>query len=816
MKHTFHLKFLFALMFAFIALCAGNITHAQTANAAALAGRVSDPQGAAVPGAIVTLYARERPTLRLATVTDASGVYRFENLAAGEYLVEAEAAGFARTAASEVRIEWSSTATLDIGLEIAGVRGEVVVTASGTAQTIDETSKALTVVSRREIDERDEFSISDALRTVPGLRVQQQGGPGRITSIRTRGLRPQDTAVLIDGLRLRDATAPQNEPSGLLSDLLVTNISQVEILRGSGSSLYGTNAIGGTVNLVTDEGGGRARGQLLAEGGALGLFRGRAQIAGGARRDRIVYSAGVTHLNVARGVDRDDAARNTSGQGRILFRLTPTTTLAGRVYATDAFVQLNESPDVIANSVSQGSGILRAVPLAESELRRLEAGTPLGELNIGGANFIPSANDPDSRQASRIFSGALVFAARPSEAFGYTVSYQGLANSRTNRNGPGGRTFQPIGGATLTDARGRIHTLNARADFNLGRQNLVTAGYEFESESFRNGSFPVNPASNFETDVTQRSHTVFIQDQLHLLEDRLQLSAAFRAQVFSLDEPRFTPSSNAPFQDIAFVAPPNAYTGDGSIAYLFRSTGTKLRAHVGNGYRSPSLFERFGASQFGALGDPRLRPERSVAFDVGVDQSLYDNRVRASLTYFYTRLQEVIGFDFSGTINPATDPFGRFGGYANTGGGLARGVEIGISSAPTRTLDVFTSYTFTNSDDRVPKFGDIIRAYVVSDHQFSIVATQRVDRRLYVNFDFVAASDYLAPVFSSDFRVPSRVFSFDGFTKADLGVSYTLPLDETRTLRFFGKVDNLFDSENYENGFRSPGRAARAGVVFSF
>jgi iron complex outermembrane receptor protein len=233
-------------------------------------------------------------------------------------------------------------ATHDVSLEVAGVRAEVVVTAADTPQPIDEVSKAITTVGEREIEARDEYLIPEALRQVPGLRVQQLGGPGAFVSIKTRGLRNQDTAVLFDGLRFRDPSAPSGDASGYLSDLHATNVSRVEVLRGSGSSLYGTNAIGGVVNIVTDEGGGPARGNVLLEGGGLGLFRGRARLAGGTEANRITYSAGVSHFNVTRGIDGDDAARTTSGQGRINFRLTPTATLSARIYTADSFLQLNE------------------------------------------------------------------------------------------------------------------------------------------------------------------------------------------------------------------------------------------------------------------------------------------------------------------------------------------------------------------------------------------------------------------------------------------------------------------------------------------
>ena len=90
----------------------------------------------------------------------------------------------------------------------------MVITAQGTAQPVDEVSKAITVVDQKEIDDRDESTIAEALRTVPGLRVQQLGGPGSFTSIKTCGLRNEDTAVLIDGLRFRDAGAIQGDASG--------------------------------------------------------------------------------------------------------------------------------------------------------------------------------------------------------------------------------------------------------------------------------------------------------------------------------------------------------------------------------------------------------------------------------------------------------------------------------------------------------------------------------------------------------------------------------------------------------------------------
>jgi iron complex outermembrane receptor protein len=815
MRNILFSKFAVALAAVCLVACAAPAQSQAGGGASSITGRVVDPRGASVAGALVTLYARE-PLVRLNTTTDAAGAYRFERLAPGEYLIEADARGFAPATAQRVRLRAGERAGADVRLEVAGLRDEVVVTASDTAQAVDEVSKSLTTVTLREAEERDEYSVAEALRVVPGLRVQQLGGPGAFFSIKTRGLRNQDTAILFDGLRFRDPSAPQGDASGYLSDLDIVNLSRVEVLRGSGSSLYGTNAVGGVVNVVTEEGGSPTRGQLLFEGGSLGFFRGRAQVAGGTATNRVAYSAGVSHRNVTRGVDSTDAARNTSGQGRVLFRLTPKATLTARAYASDSFLQLNDDPRPVAGTLP--AGVIDARPVSRAELLRFESGAAAENLVNAGATFIPSANDPDASRAARFCSGALRFNHRPRESFGYTISYQATRTGGTFRDGPAGTAFEPFA-PTRTDFDGRAHTLNARADFLVGAHNFVNAGYEFERESFANRQFPESAADNLLLDVTERSHAFFAQDQLRLLGDRLQLSAAFRAQSFALDAPRFTPQASAPYRDISFVSPPAAYTGDGSIAYFFRASNTKLRAHAGNGYRAPSLFERFGTSfsslfgGFSPFGDPRLAPERSIAFDAGIDQTFASNRARLSATYFYTRLQEVIVFDFTGLV-AQPDPFNRFGGYVNTGGGLARGAELEFDAAPTRRLDVRASYTFTNSDERTPRVGQV-RAFAIPDHQFSLVATERVGRRAFFNLDFSATSDYLAPVFDPS-SFASRVYRFGGLLKADAGASYRLPLAESRALRFFGVVENLTGRVYYESGFRTPGRTARAGAQFNF
>ncbi len=807
MKRNIQVVFIVVCIFC---LTAGQLQAlAQTANS--LTGRITDSQGAAVTGATVTLYARAT-NVRATTVTDSSGNYRFERVPAGDYVIEATSDGFGRIART-TRIEKDAPATLDLALEIVGPSETVLVTAAGTPQTVDEVSKAVSVVSAQEIEQRDEYSIAESLRTVPGLRIQQLGGPGTFARIQTRGLRDSDTAILVDGLRLRDAASTQSDATSFIEELFTVNSDRLEVLRGSGSSLYGTNAIGGVINVISDQGGGATHGQLQLEGGQLGLFRGRAQLAGGVGDNRFVYSGGLSLLNVSDGIN-ETPTRNFSGQGFARYNFTPNISLSSRLFGNTAYLALTDSPFILPGIILPPAGsIIDAHALSLDQQRRFETGQP---ITPGNANFIPNLHDPDNRRDSNFLTVALTFNHRLNDSFGYRASYQRVNTNRQFSDGPAGVRFEPLFNSA-SGFNGRIDTFNLQADARLGRHNLLNVGYEFERERYIGRNRDENPDLAFRTDagtdVEQRSNAFFIQNQFRAVENRFQASVAFRVQSFDLKQPEFFGGTSV-YSGLQFESPKTAYTGDGSLSYFFNSSGTKIRAHVGNGYRAPAPFERFGSSFFDGVfspfGDPRLRPERSIAVDGGIDQRVARDRVLLSATYFYTRLQEVIVFDFSGGVDPSTDPFGRFGGYLNTGGGLARGVELAASAKPYRTLDLSLSYTYTNAVNRVAtSVPGFLRTFLQPRHTFTLVAVQQITRRLDVAFDMFAYGSYYFP-FSG------RAFKFSGPIKADLGANYTLPLSERHSLRFYAKVENLFDREYFENGFRTPGATFTGGASIRF
>jgi iron complex outermembrane receptor protein len=226
------------------------------------------------------------------------------------------------------------------------------------------------------------------------------------------------------------------------------------------------------------------------------------------------------------------------------------------------------------------------------------------------------------------------------------------------------------------------------------------------------------------------------------------------------------------------------------------------------------LYERFGTSffagSFSAYGDPRLRPERSVAIDGGIDQYFASDRLRVGASYFYTRLQEVIGFDSSGIIRAATDPFGRSLGYLNTRGGLSRGAEVELEAKPWRSTRVQASYTYTNARDKVSFYADgTLQSPRITPHSFSLVVLQQIAKHVDGSLEFLAASDF-------EFPLSRRVYVFDGPRQVAVSLGYTKQLGERANLRVFTRFNNLTDQHYYEDGYRTPGRWGTGGLTVSF
>lgn len=782
------------------------LTYSQTALASdrALSVQVRDEAGKALSGATVTLSSRDG--IQLTTQSDDAGLCKFTHLKPGLYLVKAEAKGFKPVVSSEILIDGES-ADLSLEMRVEGVYIEVVVTSTATLQTTDEVSKSLTAISRDEIDQRQEYSVAETLRATPGLRVKIFGGPGGFTSIRMRGLFNENTSILIDGVRLRDAADFRGSANSLNDTLFTNNVQRLEVLRGSGSSLYGTNAVGGVINIVPYTGVGSPSGEVSFEGGGLGFLREAARVSGSLRQ-KLSYSVGAARTDTNSGIDGQDIFRDTSVGTSMRYLPTSSLQISTVFNYNNSFFNLNDSPFPIGPAGN-------------------EFGYALGSGSIVG--FVPDLNDPDAFRKTELFQGSVTLRHKLSSRISYYAGFGAVAADRRFYDGPDSnqRIIDLITAAqgffprSTSDTRfeGRTWTFNGGVNIQLDRHNLFSLGVEAEKERLTQRTDFFGRES-----FSQKTYGIYLQNQSSYLNNRLQLAVAGRIQSFDLDTPanlRGVPAAD--LERLRRVGVPRAYTGDGSISYAFSST--KLRAHVGNSFRAPSLSERFSAfdSSFNPIriGNPFLRPERVLSVEAGIDQSLWQNRLRMGATYFYNRRQEIITAGFV--------PFSPSAGAAffqtNSRGGLARGLEATLTANPARGLDLTASYLYSNSEIVFNGFradGSRINGSTPSfsnpRHVFNLIVNQRW-RRFNVNFDLNAISQYDNPVFSPGelfIGFASPIFTFDGYVKADLSVSYRLPVGERRSVEFFAKGSNIFDDEYFEDGFQTPGIVGTAGVKFRF
>jgi vitamin B12 transporter len=169
----------------------------------------------------------------------------------------------------------------------------LVITATRVPTPIVEVASSMTVVTAADIEARQERTFADVLKDVPGLNVVQTGGPGGATSVFMRGTNSNHTKVLVDGIDISD---PSNSTGAFdFGQLLTQDIEQVEVLRGPQSGLYGSDAIGGVINVITRSGSGPLQFTGALEGGSFDTFNQAATVSGS--QDAFHYSASVSHFH---------------------------------------------------------------------------------------------------------------------------------------------------------------------------------------------------------------------------------------------------------------------------------------------------------------------------------------------------------------------------------------------------------------------------------------------------------------------------------------------------------------------------------------
>ena len=461
----------------------------------------------------------------------------------------------------------------------------IVVTATRTETPAKEVASSMTVVTEQDIERKNKDNVLEVLRGASGMDIVRTGGPGQTSSIFLRGADSDYTLVLIDGIEMNDPIS-----TGRLYDfanLTVDNIERIEVLRGPQSTLYGSDAMGGVINIVTKRGRGRPQFSLSSQGGALGTFRGHAGVQGGDSKHHYslggswINSQGISSASKSLGNTEEDGYRNTTLSGK--FGLTP----------------------------REEAGI-------DITFRYLDAASDID--NGGGVGQDDPNNTLDTRQVFlRTQAHLKLWDRRWQQTFGYSFTN----HAREARN----LTDQahPIDSDEST-FDGRIHQFDWQNTLLLHEVTTVVFGVETEQEqgsSFFRSESAFGPYESTFARQTARITGYYVQDQIHY-RDAFFAAAGVRVDDHSLFGTHTTYR----------LAP----------AIFVNRTGTRLKGTYGTGFKAPSLFQLYSS-----FGDPTLKPGESTGWDIGIEQYGWQQKIGTGLTYFHNDFSNLVDYD-SGTF----------------------------------------------------------------------------------------------------------------------------------------------------------------------
>ena len=495
----------------------------------------------------------------------------------------------------------------------------VVLTATKLATPAEQLGASVTVIPGDDVPRYHFETVEDVLRSVPGVDIRRSGSIGKLSNISIRGANANQVQVLVDGVRVKSPTTGQADLSDISPDL----IDRIEVIRGPQSTLYGADAIGGVVNIITKKGQGPFSATVEGGAGNYDTYTGRAWVGG--TYSLFNYSGSFSHLESNGQFQNDSSDKNA-----VNLRLGVSLPWDSSIAFTLRWV--NNETGLPVKFVST------SVP-------------PLPETPI---------IDTNNRQISETLVMALAGHTKPFEWWEIDVRGGRYHNKTTFIDLPDRADECPFPPCTFP---GRFDVERWEAEllnhFNIGKWSTSTIGLEYRTEDGEaQGSSPFAASSN--------TKSAFFQ-QIFRLWDRLFMSGGFRVE----DNNHFGTN----------------WTERGSLAYLIREWGTKIHGGAGSGFRAPTFNDLF----FPGFSDPTLKPEESFSWEVGVDQKLWNDRIRLGLTYFHNDFKNLIGFTFI-----STPPFVK---GTNTGRARAEGVEF-ISEVDILTnLTASLNYTYTEAEN---------------------------------------------------------------------------------------------------------------------
>ncbi|MFK8067545.1 MAG: TonB-dependent receptor plug domain-containing protein [Gammaproteobacteria bacterium] len=466
---------------------------------------------------------------------------------------------------------------------------DLLVTASLTPLSSNQTGTSHTIIAAEKIERRQAIHVSDLLRDVPGIAVSRSGGIGGQTDIRMRGAEADQTLILIDGIEANDSSLGSSFD---FAHLLTSDIERIEIIRGPQSSLWGSDAIAGVINIITK----------AAKSG--------------------------TQLNGSLELGSFSTAHSSVG-------------------ISDRGENYN---------ISLNGNYVRSDGINASESGNEDDGYKNATLNIkGGFNpwenlqlsFVARHTSADKE-----FDPTSFVTSKPEDGDRETENEQTYALAKATLDLFDGH-WQHIISTTLTDTDNENFADGIKSSTTEGKKLKISYQNNifFDTSLFTDAAHTVTFARESEKEEIKQTGTASafgdpnqqqdLTNHAYILEYRVGLWD----QLFVSISTRY--DDNEEFD--------NAKTYRGTLAYNIPDSGTTLRTAYGTGVKNPTFGDRFGFTPDQYLGNPNLKPEKSKGWEIGIDQTLFSDNVTFSATLFREELQDAInGFFFDATAGSFT------------------------------------------------------------------------------------------------------------------------------------------------------------------
>lgn len=733
----------------------------------------------------------------------------------------------------------------------------MVVSATKIEQSSLEAPANVSVVTSKDIDKENNQRLGDALSAkVPGLYLRggamgnARPGVTMLSSMRGQGGTLTKLAVLVDGMNMVDAYSGQVN----WSMVSMEDVDRIEVVPGVGSSLYGSNAMGGVVTIATKA---PTRKEMSVKAG-YGFDDAAGKYASALYRNKLDNGLGVV-FGLSR-IDRDGYV------AEYVTKIPKGTPTGGAVAATGAIptTTTTGTPTYIigdkGDNASRAQNVHGKLYFDLSSTSKLHAGFAYADNKSLGSQYHSYLSDATSGAALAIGPTAIGIsldglAASVKEAdfagslpmgnttWRYFAGYEGrpfgeakldINVGRIDRDSwsssPGGSASLTSGAGTLATSPNTTDNASAQLSMMAGERHFLVMGLATEIGRLHQKRYATSDWTNMDAktavidqvDARSITNSLYLQDQM-TFTDRTTLYLGGRYDAWKANGKGVVSSGSYPGRFEYGDRSDSAFSPKLALVYRL-SDRHSLKSSIGTGFRTPTNYYMFANPTFSGAAapngkmiysNPDLKPEKATAFDLGSEYQLADGG-RITATYFITKTRDLI-YQKVTKVPTYTDPvINRVIDYEarqeNTGTALSRGIELSGEYPLTGWLTVRGSYAYT--DARITS--DTTDTGMVGKRVTNVpknLATLAFEAQR-GDWSGVLSARHVGEQFSNNDNSDTVKDIWTGYSKytvVNLKAGYRI----SRDLRLNVMIDNVLDTEYYEY-YRMPGRGVMVELAGSF